>query len=203
MPVKFATGWTARTTSDLSTSATVIPVPMAAHASFVAAVGASEAAGHTFLVLSNGSATEIVRAYAQGSSIRIERGTPAIAVPAGACVNFEVTQNLLDGYMTPEDTITEIEAGDGISVTRDGNTVTISLKECENPVSWTVGNSTYTLDQGCVVETPASSGGGCTLAPGVYRNATITVSANGQICSVVQGANIVFSNDPCCQNCEE
>ena len=200
MPVKFATGWSARLNSSMSTTATVLPVPMAAHASFVSAVGASEAEGHTFLVLSNGTATEVVRAYAQGQSIRVERGATPIVVPEGACVTFEVTQNLLDGYMVPENTVTEITAGPGISVSVEDGVVTIGLAECDG-ASWTVGNVTYRLVYGCVTAETVTPGQGCVLAPGVYKNATVTVNSAGQICSIVAGANIVFSDDPCCADC--
>lgn len=202
MPIKFATGWVASLTDDISATATVLPLSLSSRQRFFELVGASEAEGHTFIVLSNGAASEVVRAYAYNNTVRIERASPSIVVPMGSCVRFEVTQQLLDGYMVPENTITEIVGENGISVVRDGGVVTISLPDCDG-VSWTIGNRTYVFEEGCVVATPASPGSGCILAPGVYKNATITVSAGGEICSIAQGSNIVFSNDPCCTNCEE
>lgn len=202
MPIKFATGWVASLTDDLSATATVLPLSLSSRQRFSELVGASEADGHTFIVLSNGAASEVVRAYTHNGVVRIERASPSIVVPTGSCVRFEVTQQLLDGYTIPENTITEIVGENGINVVQSGSVVTVSLPECDG-ASWTIGNRTYNFEEGCVVATPASPGSGCVLAPGVYKNATITVSAGGEICSIVQGSNIVFSNDPCCTNCED
>ncbi len=50
---------------------------------------------HTYLVINDGTGAEIVKAYAFGNEVKIERGkdeTQAKAFPAGACVKWEVTK---------------------------------------------------------------------------------------------------------------
>lgn len=50
---------------------------------------------HTYLVVNDGTGAEIVKAYAFGNEIKIERGkdgTQAKTFPAGSCVKWEVTK---------------------------------------------------------------------------------------------------------------
>lgn len=51
--------------------------------------------GHTYLVMSDGTGTEIVKATTFGSEIKIERaqgGTEAKSLPPGSCVKWEATK---------------------------------------------------------------------------------------------------------------
>lgn len=51
--------------------------------------------GHTYLVMSDGTGTEIVKASAFGNEIKIERaqgGTEAMSMPPGTCVKWEATK---------------------------------------------------------------------------------------------------------------
>ena len=50
---------------------------------------------HTYLVINDGTGAEIVKAYAFGKEVKIERGqdgTSAKTFPSGACVKWEVTK---------------------------------------------------------------------------------------------------------------
>lgn len=52
-------------------------------------------ADHTYLVINDGTGAEIVKAYAFGNEVKIERGqdgTTAKTFPAGTCVKWEVTK---------------------------------------------------------------------------------------------------------------
>lgn len=53
-------------------------------------------ANHTYLVLNDGTGAEIVKAYAFGNEVKIERGkdgTEPKTFPAGACVKWEATKS--------------------------------------------------------------------------------------------------------------
>lgn len=199
MPAAFATGWSAALTADLSTTATILPLRVRDVTRLCNTIGDN----HTYLVLTNGTDVEIVRAECSGSNVVIERGESPIAVPSGGCVRFEVTEQLLADYVTPNNAICEIVNGGGLTIEQDGCTVTITLGEgeCEE-VRWTSGNMEYWMQDGCIVSAPITEGG-CALVPGTYRNATITVSPSGQICVIEQGSNIVYADNPCCADCEE
>lgn len=50
---------------------------------------------HTYLIINDGTGAEIVKAYAFGNQVKIERGkdgTEAKTFPMGACVKWEVTK---------------------------------------------------------------------------------------------------------------
>lgn len=50
---------------------------------------------HTYLVINDGTGAEIVKAYAFGNEVKIERGkdgSSAKAFPMGSCVKWEATQ---------------------------------------------------------------------------------------------------------------
>lgn len=199
MPAKFLTGFSAVLRRDLSSTATTLPLRVSDRERLCAALGG----GHSYLVLQNGFQTEVVRVEcdATGGTILLERGDPAITVPEGGCVRFEVTQQLLDDYETtaPPQAICEIEGEGGIVVTQEGCKVTLALGENCDAVSWRVGNTTYRYADGCVTTETAAT---CILQPGTYRNATIRVNDDGTVCSVEEGSNIVYSQTPCC-GCQE
>lgn len=198
MAAKFATGWAATLTADLSTAATMLPIRVSSADRLCTLLGASD---HTFLVLSNGVDVEIVRATCpSGTGIVIERSENPIAVPQGACVRFEVTEQLLADYVTPNNAICSIEGVGGIEVIQDGCAVTLKLGADCDEVTWRSGNTVYQFVDGCVTSTVATE---CVLTPGQYTNATITVDANGNICAITQGSNIVYSNNPCCPDCSD
>ena len=198
MAAKFATGWAATLTDDLSTSGTFLPLRVSRVEKLCAILGAED---HTYLVLSNGVDVEVVRATCPaGNRIVIERSDAPIAVPEGACVRFEVTEELLADFVTPNNAICSIEGEGGIVVAQEGCAVTLTLGADCDEVSWRSGNTVYQFVDGCVTETPAIE---CVLVPGQYTNATITVDANGNICAITQGSNIVYSSNPCCPNCDE
>ena len=51
---------------------------------------------HTYLVINDGTGAEIVKAYAFGTQVKVERakdGTTAKTFPAGSCVKWEFTQS--------------------------------------------------------------------------------------------------------------
>lgn len=198
MAAKFATGWAATLTADLSTTATVLPIRVSSADKLCAILGATD---HTFIVLSNGVDVEIVRATCpSGSGIIIERSEDPIPVPQGACVRFEVTEDLLADYVTPNDAICSIVGEGGIVVTQEGCAVTLTLGADCDEVTWRSGNTVYQFVDGCVTSTAATE---CVLVPGQYTNATITVDTNGNLCAITQGSNIVYSSNPCCPNCDD
>ena len=169
MPAKFATGWAAVLTADLSTSATILPIRAASAERLCTTLGAD---GFTYLVLTNGVAAEVVRATCSSGSVIIERSDNPIAVPSGSCVRFEVTEELLTDFVTPNDAICEIVGEGGITVEQEGCVVTLTLgQDCEE-ATWRSGNSIYKFENGCVTKTAAES---CLLTPGSYSNATIVV----------------------------
>ncbi|QLD33151.1 hypothetical protein [Mannheimia varigena] len=52
-------------------------------------------ADHTYIVINDGTGAEIVKAYAFGNEVKIERGkdgTQAKTFPTGSCVKWEFTQ---------------------------------------------------------------------------------------------------------------
>lgn len=201
MAAKFATGWSAALKSDLSTSATVLPLAAKDVTRLCNTLGTGN---HTFLVLGNGVDVEIVRAQCTGGNVVIERGDDPIAVPAGGCVRFEVTEDLLADYVTPNNAICEIKGEGGIFVEQEEGSCEVTLRlgqDCED-VKWRSGNNEYWFEDGCIKTRPAPAGG-CTLVAGVYKNATITVSADGRICSIEAGSNIVYADNPCCADCND
>ena len=197
MAAVFATGWTASLRENLGTADTVLPIRATDAARLCNILGND----HTYLVLTNGVDVEIVKAECFEPNIVIERGATPIAVPAGGCVSFEVTEELLADYVIPNNAICSIEGVNGIFVEQDGCEVTLTLgDECDD-VRWRSGNTEYWLEDGCIKSAPMGSG--CVLVPGTYKNATITVTADGLICSIEQGSNIVYSDNPCCADCAE
>lgn len=51
---------------------------------------------HTYLTINDGTGAEIVKAYAFGNEVKIERGkdgTAAKAFPTGSCVKWEATES--------------------------------------------------------------------------------------------------------------
>lgn len=198
MAAVFATGWTAALTADLSTTATILPLRTRDVTRLCNILGSDD---HTYLVLTNGVDTEVVHAECSGSNVVIERGDTPIAVPSGGCVRFEVTADLLADYVTPNESVCEIVNGGGLTVEQDGCVVTLTLGEgdCEE-IRWRSGNTEYWFEDGCIQSAPVTDGG-CNLVPGTYRNATITVNAQGMICAIEAGSNIVYADNPCCADC--
>lgn len=201
MAAKFATGWSAALKSDLSTSATILPLAVKDMTRLCNTLGSGN---HTFLVLGNGTGVEVVRAECSGGNVVIERGDDPIAVPAGGCVRFEVTEDLLADYVTPNNAICSITGEGGIFVEKEDGSCEVKLTLGQNcgEVKWRSGNTEYWFEDGCVKSAVVTEGG-CTLVPGTYKNATITVSATGQICAIEQGSNIVYADNPCCTDCND
>lgn len=193
----FATGWSATLTADLSKSATVLPISTPRAAKLCTILEDAD----TYLVIRNGTDAEVVRATCDHGTTKIiiERGEDPIAAPAGACVDFEVTEELLGDFVVKPNSVCEIIPGPGLITTEDGCAVTISLDDCDE-VSWRVGNMVYTYKDGCVTEKAA---GTCVIPPGRYDNASITVNSDGIICSIESGSNIVYSSNPCCGDCDD
>lgn len=195
MAAIFLSGWVGSLNADLSTSATRLPLRSVDAERLCARLGDN----HSYLLLTNGSDAEVVRVECFSGVPTITRGDNPIAVPNGGCARFEVTAELLGDFVTPADAICEIIGEGGINVEQEGCVVTLTLgADCEN-VSWRSGNYSYRFENGCVVRTLAT--GGCSLVPGTYSNATITVNSDGLICGIEAGSNIVFSHDPCCGDC--
>lgn len=192
---KFLTGFSAVLIRDLTPTATTLPLSQRDRTRLCTQL----AGDHSFLVLQNGYATEVVRVEcdAAGSAVLIERGDTPISVPENACVRFEVTQELLDDYETqaPPQAICSIEGEGGITVTQEGCAVTLTLGGGCDSASWRVGNTVYTYANGCVTTETTPT---CILQPGTYRNATIRVNDDGTICAIEEGSNIVYSQTPCC-----
>lgn len=63
-------------------------------------------ADHTYLVINDGTGAEIVKTYAFGNEVKIERGqdgTTAKTFPAGACVKWEFTQSAFNDLGCPSE----------------------------------------------------------------------------------------------------
>lgn len=61
-------------------------------------------ADHTYLVINDGTGAEIVKAYAFGNEVKIERGkdgTEPKTFPAGSCVKWEFTQSAFNDLGCP------------------------------------------------------------------------------------------------------
>lgn len=59
---------------------------------------------HTYLVINDGTGAEIVKAYAFGNEVKIERGkdgSSAKAFPMGSCVKWEFTQSAFNDLGCP------------------------------------------------------------------------------------------------------
>ena len=59
---------------------------------------------HTYLVINDGTGAEIVKAYAFGTQVKVERakdGTTAKTFPAGSCVKWEFTQSGFNDFGCP------------------------------------------------------------------------------------------------------
>ena len=62
-------------------------------------LGERLAEGHTYLVIRDGTVTEIVKAERFGGEVRLERGqgdTEPQAFPRGSCVRWEVTRDAIE-----------------------------------------------------------------------------------------------------------
>lgn len=195
MAVKFATGFRAHLTSNIGTTNTALPISASDAARLCRMLGTGNS---TYLVLDNGAESEVIGATCVGGRVVITRGANPIAAMEGSCVKFEVTDKLIDEYRSPDEAqdVCEIEGANGITVERDGCKVTVRLgsEDCENS-GWRSGNYNMAFEDGCIVATPAET---CRIAPGVYRNATITVDEDGVICKIEEGNNIVYSQSHCC-----
>lgn len=192
MAAIFLTGFAANLTTDLSSTATVLPINGTA---LCTTLGAD----HSYLVLNNGVSVEVAKIECVGGVLTLTRGVPAVTMTSGQCVKFEVTQSLLNEFIAQADpdAVCTVDAASPLAQTREGCIVSLSFDSGE-AVSWKSGNKVFTYLDGkitCVADTS-----GCNLLPGTYHNATITVNADGHVCGVAAGSNIVYSQDHCC-NC--
>ena len=194
-------GWQARVTGLLATS-TVLPLAPGVADTLCDRLGA----GHTWLTLRSAWGFEIVKASCDGGAVAIQRaqeGTTAIS--GDVCAAFEWTAPAVRefvqeglGGVSPE--VCDVVAGPNglVVVGRDHDNlcrVFVDRDPCGG-ATWRAANVQYTQgDDGCISHAIATGG---ILLPGVYKNATITVDANGNIVGIAQGSNIVFTGGGCC-----
>lgn len=90
MKYQFLNGFSTSLAEKLNTTDGLLPITEAC----VLAEKLGE--NHTYLVINDGTGAEIVKAYAFGTQVKIERAkdsTTAKTFPAGSCVKWEFTQS--------------------------------------------------------------------------------------------------------------
>lgn len=90
MKYQFLNGFSASLTEKLNATDGLLPITEAR------ALAEKLGENHTYLVINDGTGAEIVKAYAFGTQVKIERAkdsTTAKTFPAGSCVKWEFTQS--------------------------------------------------------------------------------------------------------------
>ncbi|MCW9710003.1 hypothetical protein L5B71_03745 [Avibacterium sp. 21-586] len=98
MTYKFLNGFTASLNEKLSTTDKLLPIAEAR------ALAERLNDDHTYLVINDGTGSEIIKAYRFGNEVKIERGqddTQAKTFPMGACVKWEFTQSAFNDLGCP------------------------------------------------------------------------------------------------------
>lgn len=89
MKYQFLNGFTTSLTEKLNATDGLLPITNARE------LAEKLGENHTYLVINDGTGAEIVKAYAFGNEVKIERGkdgTTAKTFPSGACVKWEFTE---------------------------------------------------------------------------------------------------------------
>ncbi|OOF40840.1 hypothetical protein BKK47_02740 [Rodentibacter mrazii] len=100
MKYQFLNGFNASLTEKLNATDGLLPI-----------INAKELAeklgeNHTYLVINDGTGAEIVKAYAFGNEVKIERGkdgTEAKTFPTGSCVKWEFTESAFNDLGCPSE----------------------------------------------------------------------------------------------------
>jgi hypothetical protein len=157
---------------------------------------------YTFLEITSGSDYEIVKIFRADGELTIERGSPAINAPKGACVGYGVNTavvSALIGQGGNSPAVCEIVAGAGIKITKVDCKHTVSV---EWPTCTGVDfmGATFKVVNGClVVDEPNRCN--CDPTDGTYENATVTIK-KGRICAIQTGPNPQYLTPSCtCCNC--
>lgn len=90
MAYQFLNGFTTSLNKKLNANDGLLPITDAR------ALAEKLGANHSYLVINDGTGAEIVKTYAFGNEVKIERakdGTTAKTFPAGSCVKWEFTQS--------------------------------------------------------------------------------------------------------------
>ena len=175
-------------TSKLTPTATMLPISPSGKQLLCEKLGAD---GHSYLTLSTNLGTEIIRVTCGGGEIvaqRAQGGTQAVTGPKDACLCFKVNKLVMDEYMPQDFCQPSIK-------TDTSDYITITPPE-EGKCEWTVNISEEFIErfEACCPEDDCNN---CTVADGVYENATITI-INGKVCGISNGTNIVYSGGGCC-----
>lgn len=100
MTYQFLNGFSASLSEKLNSTDGLLPITEAR--AFAEKLGEN----HTYLVINDGTGAEIIKAYAFGTQVKIERakdGTQAKTFPIGACVKWEFTQSAFNDLGCPSE----------------------------------------------------------------------------------------------------
>lgn len=175
---------------------TQIPLKPDEAAMICAAIGS----GYTYLTLRNVWGFEVVKATCSSGAVIIERGTKPVG--GDVCVAFEWTKPAMADFIAQgaggaAPAICSVEAASArVQVEMDGCTAKIDRSPCQGAL-WRSGNKELIQeDHGCIWSRDVPSS--VALPHGTFKNATITVDEFGNIVSIAQGDNIVFTGGGCC-----
>jgi hypothetical protein len=175
-------------TQSMAPNATTLPLSPASKTLLAEKLGTT---GHSYLTVSTVTGTEVVRITTNSGEIiaqRAQGGTSAITVPKDTCLCFKVNKLVMDEYVTPEYCAPTIvtDTPDWIEI------VAPTGASCE----WKINIKQDILDKfaECCPEDTCNN---CTVADGVYENATLTI-INGKVCGISNGRNIVYTGGGCC-----
>lgn len=175
-------------TQSITSSTTILPISAAGKATLIDKLGAT---GHSYLTMTTATGTEIIRVSANSGEIvatRAQGGTSALVGPKDTCLCFKVNKLVMDEYNPAEPCKPTIvtDTPDWIEIVAPTGT------SCE----WKINIKQTILDKfaECCPEDTCNN---CTVADGVYENATLTI-INGKVCGISNGRNIVYSGGGCC-----
>jgi hypothetical protein len=175
-------------TQSLAPNATTLPLSPASKALIAEKLGVT---GHSYLTATTVTGTEIIRITANSGEVIAQRGqggTSAITMPKDACLCFKVNKLVMDEYAPPGACAPTIvtDTPDWIEIIAPTGT------SCE----WKINIKQDVLDKfaECCPEDTCNN---CTVADGVYENATLTI-INGKVCGISNGRNIIYTGGGCC-----
>jgi hypothetical protein len=172
----------------ITPASTILPLSAAAKSLLTAKLGAT---GYSYLTLATVTGTEIIKVTANSGEIVAERaqgGTVAVTGAKDACLCFKVNKLVMDEYVTPDYCTPTIVTDTPAWV----EVIAPAGVSCE----WKVNIKTAIIDKFAEC-CPDDACNNCTVADGVYENATLTI-INGKVCGISNGKNIIYTGGGCC-----